>query len=116
MLVCVVGHSAGRAGGGWGCYVPLADNSTASARGGGEGRAGREIGVDEKIFSARSPFLPCLAEIALKCSRPIVHEQRIWYNACVLPKWEDHREAEESLRVGGGKRFPPPSLFRRLRL
>ena len=26
-------------------------------------------------------------------SRPIVHEQRIWYNACVLPKWEDHREA-----------------------
>ena len=83
---------------------------------GGEGRARGEIGVDEKIFSARSPFPPCLAEIALKSSRPIVHEQRIWYNACVLPKWEDHREAEKSLRVGGGKRFPPPSLFRRLRL
>ena len=64
-----------------------------TARGGGEGRAGREIGVDEKIFSARSPFPPCLAEIALKSSRLIVREQRIWYNACVLPKWEDHREA-----------------------
>ena len=36
--------------------VPPLSFGRPAAREGGEGRAGREIGVDEKIFSARSPF------------------------------------------------------------
>ena len=46
--------------------VPPLSFSRLAARGGAEGRAGREIGVDEKFFSARSPFpIPRLSSVAL---------------------------------------------------